>query len=125
MKEHLLSVNNFNKPDSFSGLNADAVMLLNALNGRAESGVTNGPRFELRRFRFDDLDKVQTELPSELKTFAQEHLHITLDDLKLLRREDGSIALVINIVGKMNKKSPIVFLIKEEKDGLLIDFMKK
>ena len=125
--ELTLSFDNFNRPLIKEDADADCLKILRCLTRTKDNPVGGNVEFNISKYRFSDIDQMQSTLASDIRNHINRVLpYVLLDDVDVMKLSEKQLGLVITITGETerSKKRYLFTLEKNEKDSIIIKNLK-
>ncbi len=127
--EECFKMNSFNKPETKSGGDADALLILRGAFKTKQNPMLGDLNFDIEKYRYQPIDTVITYLPTQLSDFVYKKLPDMLPPtIRANKTGENSLTLVIKTRGKTTNEKVNVALQLERKniaESLIITKVKE
>ena len=124
--ELLLSIDQFNKPKTVSGVEAEALLVQTLfMMKRGSHPLHPNMGFEAQRYRIKDIEENALNIQNDFRAHCTEYLpNIYIDGMEIKRTGEKTLFIGIAIANTNNQtKSSFVFKLKEENGILLSEIL--
>ena len=125
MIELAFDVDNFNKPKTYENGDAKAIQLHHSLSAKQTTSLTQGLAFEIRRYRFNEIDGASSTIENDLRAHCMKYLpDIYIESLQVQVVNSNNLYILLTIVDDATKSdNTIVFSVSNKVTQLLVDLV--
>jgi predicted RNA-binding protein YlqC (UPF0109 family) len=131
-KVPVFSINEFKKPKVLENVDADIQLIYYIIVGRADSSVIPDLKYDINRYRFENLIDSKSEIESSLRNHITRIApEIYLDSIDISRilgpdtRATKALHFTINVINQKSKQRNSIFfkISKKDQNYLLVEIL--
>lgn len=125
MIELAFDVDNFNKPKEYKDGDAKAIQLHHSLSAKQTTSLTKGLAFEIRRYRFNEIQGAASTIENSLREHCTKYLpEIYIEALQVQIVNNNSLYILLTLLDETTQTdNTIVFSVSNKVTQLLVDLV--